>query len=615
MLITCFDVIVFFPRYPVRLFSSMDRGSSIASSDCRDVNDLAEMDFHFVEEGSHGEYGALSDKLLSLLPISNVEDASERSDGKDTIQGGGEYENTTTRDDSNDLNGADNRDFDGMKAGNIDPQSERETGIRLDVDSQNDPVIGGNDQTLSHDSFTSKNPADQGFDKSGLDQNVRYDDKDPSWNDSDISDEECSKLPPIDTNPGRTIIEKSSFSTSLIPKKITTVEKVLGTGNGQETSFSSTLEKVTPSSSIVSSILDEVSPVNSSDEEVSDFDFSSSVLPDLSSFTIEDKEAFEKFHGQNWEKTEPIDGVNPKVDKLDGPVIVAEIRSDENGLEDIIVENEEKVITEPTQLDSGLVGTIVNQRTDSFSNDVAGSYGSDTKRDSFLKDSDNDLNESFVEGLSSMEADASDVLMALDEFEIRKKEEFNDTLKGQIEGEPFHSETSFTVEKMGEEYAGRNESSFAKQSPAVERRSKIPIFDSKRPGASNSPSRRSPVRSGIPVFTAAKSKTDIELTEKGTAKKGTSPVQLETAFTDRDNVATGTNKDVIDSSRFEVDIEVDGDSDNSFETDDDLALSLTRDTFSFGQEELDVKIAHFQTILNSDIIDREFMVSFHHSNY
>ena len=575
------------------------------------------MDFHFTDESNQAGFEALSDKLLSLLPVSNPEDSNEISDGENTIQNEAEFERQTKVD----FHVTDNMDFDGIKDENNQPiRDDHETESGLIVDSQSGLKIVNEDHMISHQSIhESLNYNGDSDDKPSKNMgDIQNSDRDLSWNNSDISDEEHYKVLNEDKIPGQPNIEKSSMSTSITAKQ-PVFEKVTGVTNVQETSFSSTLEKVTPSSSIVSSILDEISPMNSSDDEESDFDLSSSVIPDLSSFTIEDKIAFEKLYEPKEGTRESREEVDVKGDdRIEGSIEITVTNHDEKDIEEKAIESEGRVLSEERKLEPNNEKTTENQDLNFLTNYATVDEGSNTKNDSFLS-ADNSLDESFVEGLSSIEADAADVLMALDEFEIRKNEEFNDTLKDQIEKEPDHLETSFTVEKVGERSVGKGEEGPTTLSPRVERRSplgsKIPKFDNKRLGNSNSPSRRSPGKSAIPIFTTEKRpKHDIELVERNSLNLKPNKAHAETGFTDKDDVITGRSNDVNNTNRFEMKVEFDEDSDNSFETDDDLALSLTRSTFSFGQEELDVKIAHFRTILDSDIIDREFQVSFRQSN-
>ena len=573
------------------------------------------MDFHFTDEANQTGHEALSDKLLSLLPVSNHEGSTEISDGENTIENEAEFEGQTKMD----FPVTDKPDFDRIKDGNNPPiRDDHETENGLIVDSQGGLKIVSEDHMISnqsiHESLKPNGESDDKSNENMKDFNIQNSDRDLSWNNSDISDEEHSKISKEDKIIGQPNIEKSSISTTIVANK-PVFEKMTGVTNIQETSFSSTLEKVTPSSSIVSSILDEISPMNSSDEEESDFDLSSSVIPDLSSFTIEDKVAFEQLHEPKEEIRDSREEVDVKGDRKEGSIEIAVTNHDEKGTEEKTIEDQGRVLPEVNKLDSSNGKIIENQDLNFPANDTAVDEGSKTRNDSFLS-ADNSLNESFADGLSSMEADASDILMALEEFETRKKNEFNDTMKDQIEKEPSHLETSFTVEKVGEGSVGKGEESPMTQSPRVERRpqlgSKIPKFDNKRLGNSTSPTRRSPGKSGIPIFTTEKRpKHDIELVERNSLNLKPNKTHAETDFMDKHDVVNGKNKGVTDTNRFEMKVEFDEDSDNSFETDDDLALSLTRSSFSFGQEELDVKIAHFHTILDSDTIDREFQVIFH----
>jgi len=594
-------------RRPIKLFVSMDRGSSIASSDQRDVDDLADMDFHFTEETNHADVEFEPDKLLLLLPDSNDEGAILKQDYEDGIQNQVDFQ-TIMKEDSG---RATNSDFDGAKGGStLSNKEDHKPEIGLSMDSQSEAKSVIESQKNSHqsikESFKSNRNLPLVSENNARGLNIPYSDKDLSWNDSEVSDEDHSKLSEEGKYLGEPVIGKSSISTSVVTKR-PTVEKVTGIGNSQEVSFSSTLEKVTPSSSVVSSTLGEISPVSCSDEENSDFEFSSSAIPDLSSFTLEDKEAFEKLYGAKEERKLPADE-DVTFGKIEESEEIATVRQEEKNLEENTIEGEEKRSTIIHSEVSDMDGKVGNEELNFLDGIVADSNNSDMKSDSLLKGYGSNLDDSLAEDLSLREADSTAVLMALEEFEVRKTEEFNDTLKAQIDNKRDHCETSFMTENVtGEGLPEKTEENFIKQSPSVERKSeivsKIPKLDQKQREKSMSPLPRFPGKSNIPILTSTKSKNNIELIEKE-SNTVTKPVYTETTFTDKGNGDTRSDKDMF--HKFAMNVEFDPDSDNSFETDDDLALSLTRDTFSFGQEELDAKIEHFQAILNSDVIDREF---------
>ena len=599
-------------RRPIKLFVSMDRGSSIASSDQRDADDLADMDFHFTEETNHADVEFEPDKLFLLLPDSNNAGGTFQQDYEGGIQSQDDSRKTIKED------SATKPDFDGAKAGftlSSKEDHKPEIGFSMDSQSEAKSVIESqkiSDQSIKESLIFPRNlPLVSENSARGID--IRYSDKDLSWNDSDISDEEHSKLSEENKGIGEPIIGKSSISTSVVAKR-PTVEKVAGIRNSQEISFSSTLEKVTPSSSVVSSTLGEISPVSYSDDENSDFEFSSSVIPDLSSFTLEDKEALEKLYGAKEERKLLVDE-DVKLGKMEESNEIAMLKQEEKSLEESTIETEGKrrtsIRSEETDMNENIENETGSEELNFLDGRVADISDSNTKSDSRLKGYDGNLDDSLAEDLSLKEADSTAVLMALEEFEVRKKEELNDTLKAQIDNERDHCETSFMAENVTSEgFPQKSEENFIKQSPSVERKSeiasKIPKLDFKQREKSDSPLPRFPGKSSIPILTSTKSKNNIELIEKN-SNTVTKPGYAETNFTYRENANTGSDKDIL--HRLAMNVEFDADSDNSFETDDDLALSLTRDTFSFGQEELDAKIEHFQAILNSDVIDREFQVS------
>ena len=673
-------VFILYFRHPAKLFSSVDRGSSIVSSDPSDDNDLDEMDFHFTEELHPTDQALLSDKLLSLLPGSNdhvpgensvqekiIPDADHqiKDQIEDQIEDSGDNDDLfhlqlddgMIKDNLNlDQPAGDFLDHNNTGPGAVDKNADlagNRAALHLDLDDGKitrnlDDRNRGSEYGLTHDLQDNENrnlptaeSSSHGFEDSRKDQGVTHNVQDLSWNDSEISDEEDQAKPlKGDKNQEETIIKKSSMSTSFVGKK-QTIEKASGNGTIQETSFSSTLEKVTPSSSIVSSILDEISPVNSSDEE-SDFDFSSSLIPDLSSFTIEDKEAFEKYYGQKDESKAHNNEGDNMGESLEDATIDTETADDKrptknSNIAESVKKDDESVIIESNDLHSSNGGmSLKNLQSIGVNGESKARLNSSNFSDSSWKE-DNDASfsgkeddneESFSQGLQqSLEADSLDVLMALEEYDVRNKNEFNDTLKDQLAKESLNVETSFTVEKEREKANADGENSkslnmehdLAKTSSDVEKKShmdsRIPKLDTKKLNQhSQSPLRRSPGKSGIPIFSPprspSKSKNNIELSERSSKAEVDEVSHAETTFMDESKPIRGKDKDFVGIEGFEMKVDLDAESDDSFETDDDLALSLTRDTFSFGQEELNAKITHFQAILDSENIDREFQVSF-----
>lgn len=565
------------------------------------------MDFHLTEELDHVERQMLSDKLLSLLPSSTAHESIGSSDRKETV--------SSTADGKDCTDGIENR---GQLHNDIIQrkvsQDEEDNGLGKDSvsdsvtliadskdfipDHNNVPAMENGDkrsesQQRNQDSFKSSKSSGRGSDDVQNDENAASITQDLSWNDSDLSDEEHIKSLEGDKKVADATIEKSSISTSFVSKK-RHAEKADGTT--QETSFSSTLERVTPSSSIVSSILDEISPVESSDEET-DFDFSTSLIPDLSSFTLEDKDAFEKCFGRKEETNGASNDVETKqtVEPLkDEAENILEIDKGKD-LTNVDSENVVEDNKGPKQ-DMEILRTSISMSSNSW------------KEDDY-----NDDDDSFNQGLQSLEADSADVLMALEEFETRKKEEFNDTLKDQIVKESHDKERSFTERndsKKGDESATTMQGNVPGAKLHAE--SKIPKLNTSKLASPGSQPRKSPGKSNIPIFspprTPSKSKQDIELVERNRTADLDQRPHVETMFMDAELMGVHSNEDTVDAGGLEIKADLKTESDVSSESEDELGLSLTRDTLSFGQEELDARISYFQAILNSDSIDKDFQV-------
>lgn len=595
----------------MRLFSTPARASSIASSTHSDDNHLAEMDFHLTEESSLADPAVTSDNILSFLSRLNEPESAELSEHEKGAQG-----TVNLEEDPSDAKARDSLRLDLHR--NESNKSDRLSDY-FDRDAKNNVVTSVEETQLAPDLTGKSFESGNSLNCDGFEDEITVDDvarqiQDLSWNDSDLSDED-NHMPSKEEKPViGSEIKKSSVSTGNIAQK-----KGAGMPDGttQDASFSSTLEKVTPSSSIVSSILDEISPVHSSDEE-SDFDFSSSLLPDMSSFTLEDREAFEKYHN----KKDDMKSASSKCEDAEGRDAAknSHVTIENNGdardgvSQDSTESGDQEMIPRLARLKIDDEKPLEFQEP-SGSNHKETVPGSsiDLDESSWMEDSESG-DESFNQGLRSLEADSSDVLMALEEYETREKEEFNDTLKDQIAKESVLRETSFT-EVDGRETTKAGSGTSISQSSTVQRQfhteSKIPKLDAAKLTQGSSPSRKSPARSGIPVFSPprspAKSTRNIELVERSVGTGIDKASHAETAFTD------GGNRDVdageANGNRFEMKVEVRTESDLSSESEDELALSITRDSFSFGQEDLDLKITHFQATLDSDDIDREFQVS------
>ena len=650
-----------------------DRGSSLLSSEPSEDLDLDGMDLQLTDNHTLDDQSALTDKLMALLPKRNLEeDADHPKDDSSTLA-------PQTDLDLNDISKVEN------------PKEPNHANVLLKSKSES---IRSNKSQSSNSEPKPESEVFIATKRSSLSHEIQ----DLSWNDSDLSDEENSRSNERETNHALADLRKSTLANL----KLTEVEKPSVTAREEvsprkeddsntdvtvheaSVSFSSTFERVTPSSSIVSSSLDEITPVYSSDEDM-DFDLSASLIPDLSSLKPNDKEVYDKLFNQGGSESDGEAGKaeDRDLDRVDSkseeesllvksqsslkaeisadsqsritskrPVIAegnrAEVSNEQmpsiqgnepnlgnEELEKPIIHNDEVLNLEssddtlrlPTieipethsnssNLYDEILATDDNARTNivdgrmtdgkSMRNQESTDSGNSSQQhgsidhivDLSWKEVDSD--ESVDADHPFMEADSLDVAGALEEFEMSRKREDDSELK---KGGDVENETSFTIDKVEADRTTVKTENAGTRIPKLE--SRIPKLDPRK--LPSSPPRKSPRQSHIPVFSPprspSKSNNTIELAEKKLHHESDSMTHAETAFTSND---PASNEAAVDSDIFQV--VLDSESDISSDSDDEVTLNLTGDTLSYGQDEIDVRIAQFQSILDSDQIDRQFQV-------
>ncbi|XP_065071560.1 tyrosine-protein phosphatase non-receptor type 13-like isoform X2 [Rhopilema esculentum] len=590
--------------------------SSIASSSHSQDNDVI-LDFDLTDSHGPPDEAVLSDKLLSILPVLDKEDEGSRQvmalDDSDihrhmnrAVSAEEEFIAGEIMESMNEyVNGSEEHHENLIE--NQEPvvpfdDRNRPLNVRKNSDEANLSVGIRNDLPYLDDK-TSVEP----FMEASKENSVNKSIQDLSWNDSELSDEEHLNPAIENQNLEAMTLEKSSISTNSAKKENMHLNlRSDSTPNEVSTSFSSTFEKVTPSSSIVSSMLGEISPVDTSDDEDSDFDLSASLIPDLSSFKPEDKEAFEKYFNQKQDvKTLDIETTNEdgnrkeretNISAFDYQIELQEredqsLGQDQPG-EQIRTDLEnEKELKNQESIDSGHVTQI------------RGSF--DRNSENSWKDEDNDVSLDD----NDAQSDSVDMEMALEEYDIRRNEEFNDTLKDQIMNDSSTVLTNindqpqkFAPVKSGE---GNKQESDAGPEKNYTAESKIPRIDPKKLSTTSSPPRRSPGKSGIPIFSPplspSKNRGLLEMKEKGDVREtpGGNPLQMETTFSVEKSADQYNQGDIDD-----LDIGLHTDSESSYDSEDDITINLTGDTLA--NDEIDASILHYQTILESEQLDREF---------
>ena len=650
-----------------------DRGSSLLSSEPSEDLDLEGMDLQLTDNHALDDQSALTDKLMALLPKRNLkQDADHPKDHSSNLA-------PQTNLDLNDVSKVEN------------PKAPNSSNLILNSKSES---IRSN---KSQSSNSEPKPESEVFIATKR-PSVSHELQDISWNDSDLSDEEHSRSNERETNLALADLKKSTLAnlklTEVEKSNVTAKEEVSPrkeddsnndvTVHEASVSFSSTFERVTPSSSIVSSSLDEITPVYSSDEDL-DFDLSASLIPDLSSLKPSDKEAYDKLFNQGGSgsdgevgksedqdldrvdskseeesllvksqlslKAETIadsqsmitsEGVaipegsgakisNEEIPSIQGyesslgngdneePLIhnddVSDLESSDNTLQLPTIEilethsKSSNLYDEILATDNSARTNIVDTRmTDgkSMRNQISIDSGNSSQQHGSIDHmvdlswKEVDSEESADEDHLFMEADSLDVAGALEEFEMSRRKEDDRGLK---KGGDVENETSFTIGRVEADRTTVKNENATNRIPKLE--SRIPKLDPRK--LSSSPPRKSPRQSHIPVFSPprspSKSNSAIELAEKKQHLESDSITHAETAFTSND---PASNEAAVDSDLLQV--VLDSESDISSDSDDDVTLNLTGDTLSYGQDEIDVRIAHFQSILNSDQIDKQFQV-------
>ena len=563
----------------------------------------------------------LSDKLLSILPALDNEDEGSRQ-----VMALGDSDihrnvNRAVSADEESIVGAIVESTSEYVDGSEEHQENRIENEELAVpfDDRNRPLNVRRSSDEANLSVGIRNDLPNLDDKSSVEplietskeNSVNKSIQDLSWNDSELSDEEHLNPAVENKNLEDMTLEKSSISTNSATKENMRLNfRSDSTPNEVSTSFSSTFEKVTPSSSIVSSMLGEISPVDTSDDEDSDFDLSASLIPDLSSFKPEDKEAFEKYFNQKQSaKTSDIETNNEDGDgketETNSPALDCQIEIQEN--EDQNLGQDQPVDQIKTDLENEK--ELKNQESvdSGHVTQIRGSF--DRNSENSWKDEDNEVSLDD----NDAQSDSVDVEMALEEYEIRRNEEFNDTLKDQIIKDSstvltdLNDQSQKIVPVNSEE--GNKQENEVGQEKNYTAETKIPRIDPKKLPTTSSPPRRSPGKSGIPIFSPplspSKNKGLLEMKEKGGVREtpGGNQVLIETTFS-VEKSADQYDKDKGDIDDLDIGLHLD--SESSFDSEDDITINLTGDTLA--NDEIDASILHYQTILESEQLDREFQV-------